>query len=304
MKTQFQSTQSRAPKPVRPDEVVGKVGDGILQIDADRAAGYAGLITLRTAKDTALARRAKLYSAKYGADDPRVARAQQERDHNTQLQQELAIAHAAAATPVPDIDDQTYVLHGFVRDQDRNPVPNLTVALYDQNGRCLPSIDDSPTDETGHFEARYAIGGTTEHRGAKSSAPKSESSEKAAREKAAHGTPSKWSTPVHDPKSSTGHVTAGSGSQQSKRAYEIRVYDAEQKVVYRDANRLHLRPGVIEYREITVDRSKCACDEAPACNETPEPQKPTQSARSTATPKKTSKAAPARRQVKPKSKRK
>jgi hypothetical protein len=304
MKTQFQSTQSSAPKPVRPEEVVGKVGDGILRIDADRAAGYAGLITLRTAKDNALARRAKLYSVKYGADDPRVARAQQERDHNTRLQQELAVAHTAAATPVPDIDDQTYVLHGFVRDRDRNPVPDLTVALYDQNGRCLPSTDDSPTDATGHFEARYAIGGTTEQRGTKSSVSKAETSEKVAREKAAHGTPSKWSTPLHDPKLPPGHGTAGSASQQSKRAYEIRVYDAKQKLVYRDANRVHPRPGVIEYREITVERTKCECDEVPVCGETAAPRKPAQPAHPAPTPKKTSKAAPARRQAKPKSKRK
>jgi hypothetical protein len=304
MKTQFQSTHSPAPKPVRPEEVIGKVGDGVLQIDADRAASYAGLITLRSAKDTALARRAKLFSAKYGADDPRVAKAQQERDHNTQLQQELMVAHTAAATPVPEIDDQTYVLHGFVRDHDRNPVPDLTVALCDQNGRCLPSMEDNPTDAMGHFEARYEIKGSTEQRGAKSSAPKSELSEKAMREKAAHGTPSKWSTPLHESKTPPAHEATGSSSQQSKRAYEIRVYDAKEKLVYRDANRLHLRPGVIEYREITVDRSKCECNEPPVCNETPSPQKPAQPARPAQTSKKTSKAAAARRQAKAKPKRK
>lgn len=245
MKTQFQSHTS-TPKPIRPEEVVRKTEAGILQLDADRADGYAGLLALRSAKARALTVRAKLYAAKYGGESPLAARAELALKQNALLRQELTVAYATAVTPVPEVDDSTYVLHGFVRNAERKPISGLTVALYDQKGQWLRADEFNPTDENGHYALRFGEA-PSEKRTTK---PDKRAAEKAKQEALASGL--NWDASAHDQYTQQSTKTPSGSQQEAKRAYEIRVYDSKQKLIHREAKPVHPRLGVIEYREITI----------------------------------------------------
>jgi hypothetical protein len=48
-----------------------------------------------------------------------------------------------------------YALHGFVRRPDLTGVPQLTVALYDENGHWIHELGYGCTEEDGYFHMRY-----------------------------------------------------------------------------------------------------------------------------------------------------
>ena len=190
-----------SPEDVPPEETARVVANGVAQIDLDRAAAYAGLGTLRTAKATSFAREEKLLARKYGANHPRVAAVAERRASNAVFQRDLTVAHSLATTPAPAVDAGSYVFHGFVRDCDRKPLARLSVALYDANGKWIASLGYGCTDERGYF------------------------------------------------------ILRGAPAPQSGRAggtAEIRVHDAERKLVHREAGAVTPAAGAIDYREIVI----------------------------------------------------
>ena len=137
-----------------PEDTARVVSDGVAALDGDRAAAYAGLGTLRNASAASLDREQRLLARKYGASHPRVSAVETRRAANVVFQRDLTVAHTLAATPAPGIDADTYVFHGHVRDEQRMPLPGLTVALYNPNGDWLSEFGYGCTDDKGYFILR------------------------------------------------------------------------------------------------------------------------------------------------------
>jgi beta-lactam-binding protein with PASTA domain len=190
-----------SPQDVPPEETARVAATGVAHLDLDRAAAYAGLGTLRSSKAASFDREQRLVARKYGANHPRVAEVAERRAANAVFARDLAVAHALAATPAPPIDAEGYLFHGFVRDCDRKPLPQLTVALYDSQGKWIAGLGYGCTDETGYFLLRSAPGANPDWAG----------------------------------------TTA-----------TIRVYNAEQKLVHREAEPLKPAAGAADYREIVI----------------------------------------------------
>jgi hypothetical protein len=234
MKIQFR-TGASAPKPIKVEQVLSAVESGILSLDADRAAAYADAIPIQAAKQHALARREKLFAVKYGAHDPRVGFVREAQKNNLQLQRQLVVVHAASATPPPKTGASEYVLHGYVRNRLGEPTPNATVALYDAQGRWLRPRSGDPTDKNGYFELHFEPSARSES-----------------------GTASEKAAPKVE--KSMGHAP-GAGPLRGERVlrvYTLRVYDANQKLVHKDANPVQLRGGASDYREITIADDEAA----------------------------------------------
>lgn len=289
MATSSQSPRS-TPQPVNPAEVVRKVTAGIPDLDSQRADGYAGLLTLRAAKHRSLTVRAKLYAAKYGADDARIARVVQQGRANARLQRELTVVQAVAATPVPEIDAATYVLHGFVRTAKREALPNLTVALYDRQGQWLRPDDYRATDENGHFEVRYKIGSIVHH------SAKAESQRSAPQASTPAGGAS---APGQPEQKATSSQSSGGVWEALRGPYEIRVYDADRNLVHRESQP-PVKPtaGVLDTRDITIDDPRGRVVEPPddQTGKPPPAPKPTPPSKSAVTPAPKPSAPPAQPQ--------
>jgi beta-lactam-binding protein with PASTA domain len=144
-------TDSSSPENVTPEETARAIASGVARLDLDRAAAYAGLRTLRTAKATALRREEKLLARKYGANHPRIAELSQRREANTIFERDLAIAHTLAATPPPPVDPKAYSFHGHVVGSDEKPLEHRTVALYNAKGEWIKDLGYGCSDSAGYF---------------------------------------------------------------------------------------------------------------------------------------------------------
>jgi hypothetical protein len=281
------------PKPIIVEDALRHLTAGIGQLDGDRAAAYGELSTLRSAKQSSLQRREKIYAMKYGASDRRVLHAQKLQENNTRLRQEIYVAHTQAATPAPRVDDNGYVFHGFVRNGDRRPLPRLTVALYDEKGKWLRELGYGCTDETGYFLLRYGgdpKAATEEQKKAAAAEAAKIAAEKEAAEKeseigekptkAAAARSAKSADAVKKLQGGMRTLPQG-GSESRGKGAEIRVYDAKQTLLHREAEPLTPKLGAIDYREITIDDGGI-CVPPPGSTDDPPPRAP---AKPTAAPR-------------------
>jgi hypothetical protein len=134
------------------DDIAKGVDQGLTTADTQRGAAFERLDVTRKAKDTSLRREQARLSIKYGADHPRVQAIANKVAINQEFRTQVATETVRAKTEIPIVDENTWVLHGFVRDQARQGVSNVNVALYDSNGSRLNGLGQACTVANGYFK--------------------------------------------------------------------------------------------------------------------------------------------------------
>ncbi|MGH8583539.1 MAG: hypothetical protein ACREWG_12300 [Gammaproteobacteria bacterium] len=124
--------------------------------DPARAAGLQGLHRVRAAKTKGMEREQARLSQKFGARDPRVLALNQRIELNRGFVRDLAIEVDHAGTESPIADENTWIVHGFVRDKALAGLPNLTVAIYDTKGTWIQAVGFACTDERGYFKLSFS----------------------------------------------------------------------------------------------------------------------------------------------------
>jgi hypothetical protein len=137
---------------VPPDEALHTLHSGVARVDVERALAYEQLATFRMAKRNLIERHKKMLAHKLGEDDPRVVALEARRAAMEGELRDLDVARAQAAISIPDVEPAGYAVHGFVRSPVRMPIPDLTVALYDANGRIRGDFKPAATDKDGYFQ--------------------------------------------------------------------------------------------------------------------------------------------------------
>lgn len=138
-------------KEVSFDEVSRELDKGMAGADTLRADRLDGLAAARAIKDKRLWREQERLAQKLGPTHPRVLEIVGRLTVNATMMRDLKLESARAHTEIPQVDKDTWVLHGYVRDKKLNGVSNLTVALYDQSGGRLNSVGHGCTDADGYF---------------------------------------------------------------------------------------------------------------------------------------------------------
>lgn len=133
------------------DEIGKGLNQGLEHADPMRLEGLETLLRVRAVKDTSLAREQERLTKKYGAKHPRVQAIAAKREANRELQQDVEVAAQRARTPTVTPDPKAWTLHGYVRDAAFNGIPNLKVALYDENKRWVEEFGHACTDANGYF---------------------------------------------------------------------------------------------------------------------------------------------------------
>jgi hypothetical protein len=149
---------SRPERDVSPEEASEAIETQIAGLDPQRAEALEGLQKLRAARGIGYVREQKRLALKYGADSPRVAELAEKARFNKDLSRDLAFEITRAKTETPVVDENGYVLHGFVLDRQGQPIPRLTVAVYDAKGNWIRVLGHGYTDEHGYFILRYSGG--------------------------------------------------------------------------------------------------------------------------------------------------
>lgn len=134
------------------DNIAAGIDKGLSTADTQRGAAFDRLADTRQAKDTSLRREHARLSDKYGATHPRVQAISNKLVINQELRIQVAAETVRAKIEIPIVDQDTWVLHGFVRNQAQQGVQNLTVALYDPNGSRLSNLGQACTEANGYFK--------------------------------------------------------------------------------------------------------------------------------------------------------
>ena len=133
------------------DSIAEGIDTGLSTADSQRGAAFERLGATRKAKDTSLRREQARLSNKYGSNDVRVQLLSNKVANNQEFRVQVAAETIRTKVETPFVDGDTWVLHGFVRNQVRQGVPNLTVAVYDPNGARLYNMGHACTESTGYF---------------------------------------------------------------------------------------------------------------------------------------------------------
>ncbi len=141
-------------KQVSSDQAVGEFNNVMSGGDELRANGLDRLQSLRAVKNARLQREEARLTQKLGADHPRVNEIRGQLKANANLRRDLAVEAKRARIEVPQVDSNTWCLHGFVRDKSFAGVPNLTVALFDETGKRLDALSHGCTGANGYFKIR------------------------------------------------------------------------------------------------------------------------------------------------------
>lgn len=138
-------------KDVSVEEITRTLDRGVAGADTLRADKLDGLTAMRLVKEKRLQREQARLTAKLGAEHPRVTEIDDHLTLNTMMIRDLKLESSRARTEVPQVDQNTWMLHGFVRDKSLKPAPNLTVALFDPHGGRIGDLGHGCTDANGYF---------------------------------------------------------------------------------------------------------------------------------------------------------
>ncbi len=139
-------------KKVTLNDIEQTLDDGIAGADAQRAEHLRNFQRTREAKHNIHAREHARLTLKYGANHPRVAALTNKMSVNRGIIGEVEQERVRAAKPVPDSDENSWIVHGFVRDENRRGLARMTVAFYARDGRRIARLGHACTDDDGYFK--------------------------------------------------------------------------------------------------------------------------------------------------------
>jgi hypothetical protein len=134
------------------DDIARGIELGVDTIDEQRAVALERLQTIRQVKATSLKREQARLALKYGDDHPRVEALTNRIAINEGFLVDVAAEAKRARTDVPVVNDNEWILHGYVRDENKKGVSGLTVALYDQSNEWVRELGYACTDQNGYFK--------------------------------------------------------------------------------------------------------------------------------------------------------
>ena len=141
--------------PAAAEQLAGDFESDLATTDLARTEALEGLQQVRLAKASHLERQRARLITRLGGDDPRVQELNGVIASNQRLTHglKLEVDRTKAATVQPD--ERGWILHGYVRKQDGQGQPGLTVSIYDRTGHWIPTLRYACTDENGYFKLSY-----------------------------------------------------------------------------------------------------------------------------------------------------
>jgi hypothetical protein len=140
------------------DESVPAFQTDVAQADVVRASALAGLQQLYTARRNYAIREQIQLAAKLGEDHPDVVRLKAEVEADQHFGSVLSSEIDRVNATAPVVNERGWALHGFVRDQELQGQPKLTIALFDRSNRWIESLGYTCTDDRGYFQLCFVPG--------------------------------------------------------------------------------------------------------------------------------------------------
>ncbi|GGX79725.1 hypothetical protein GCM10007160_03890 [Litchfieldella qijiaojingensis] len=138
------------------EQVEGVLKNSPERFDAERGQGLATLSNIKRAKLVQSRRERARMEQRHGADHPRFqeADARMRREHvmlvNTRAERDRA------GVPIVEREENQWIVHGHVRNQEGIPLDNANVALYPDRDGHRDALVQSKTDRHGYFKLNWS----------------------------------------------------------------------------------------------------------------------------------------------------
>ena len=133
-------------------QVKHELDQAIKSADPVRAGSLQKLQRVRTAKTKNQERERLRLTEKLGDNHPRVLLLQAKIDTNYELARNLQVETVRAQTEAPVVEDDDWLVHGRVLNEQLEAVPGMKAALYDRSGCPIQTCGSEITDKTGYFK--------------------------------------------------------------------------------------------------------------------------------------------------------
>ena len=133
------------------DDAIDAVHSALSRADTERARAYEELEVFRRAKANLLTRHEKLLELKLGYDAPRVVAIRAQRSVIDAQLRDLQVATTVASTPMPEPSASGFIVHGFIRDTNLQPIPQAVLTLYGASGKPRADFRPAVADQRGYF---------------------------------------------------------------------------------------------------------------------------------------------------------
>jgi hypothetical protein len=121
------------------------------EMDAQRVTQLKNLLVLRQSKLNLHTRDFERRKIKYGEDDARVQETSRKILLGKIFADEIKLEVIRAETPLPPANEKTWLVHGYVFDNERNPVSGATVLFFDEKSNPLHQSERTQTGRNGYF---------------------------------------------------------------------------------------------------------------------------------------------------------
>ena len=139
------------------EEMLAKLDSGFASLDEQRANGLLRMRDFQATQTNMLEKEQARLEKKYSADHPRVMKIAERLSYNEGLRPELDREIEKSKIVIPEIDANTWMVHGRVMKTDGVALSGLSVSLYDEEEQWVSQLGHSCTDELGHFVLQYKI---------------------------------------------------------------------------------------------------------------------------------------------------
>ncbi len=214
-------TQSGKNKKISLDNIAESLDLGLSGVDSERKAKLDQLNSVRSIKAKQLQREKERLSKKYGENHPRVQVINTKIESNNVLIKGIEISASNAEVEVPGVNEKAWILHGFVKDNNLNPMRDITVAIYDEEGNWMKAIGYACTDAKGYFRIDY------------------------------------YAEKVR--KVNTAELDSVRLEVSQQNAYYIHLSDKKGNQIYVDKRPLYPKLGQVDYRLIIIDKDAANC---------------------------------------------
>lgn len=131
-------------------------------VDSLRREGLEDLMAIRLARQSALKKEKKRLTKKLGAGHPRIKELEKKIHYTDGVKKNLDVLIIEAKTKAEPVDSEAWKIHGKVTDKHNKGMKNLSVGLFDKEGKWQRELGFGKTDNNGYFSIVYAPAGEDE----------------------------------------------------------------------------------------------------------------------------------------------
>ena len=139
------------------EDMLAKLDSGFASLDEQRANGLLRMKDFQATQTTMLEKEQLRLEKKYSADHPRVRKIAERLSYSQGLRPELYREIEKSKIVIPEIDANTWMVHGRVMNADGVAISGLAVSLYDDEEQWVSQLGHSCTDGLGYFVLQYKI---------------------------------------------------------------------------------------------------------------------------------------------------